>query len=147
MKNSVRSVKLLNLLGDRDRHLGAKLLRLVVSARHQGDAGYPSRKAEIIFDPSRGTGLTAKGAAIEHEDGESFRRGIDSGGKTGGSGSHNDNVINARRIDGPNQTDTARKLVLAGISQHLSAGAEHDRQLPGIDMEAFDQRLRLIIGL
>jgi len=131
----------------RDRHLGAKLLRLVVSARHQGDAGYASRKAEIIFDPSRGTGLTAKGAAIEHEDGESFRRGIDRGGKTGGSGSHYDNVVDALRIDGPNQTDTARKLVLAGIAQHLSAGAEHDWQLSGIDVEAFDQRLRLVIGL
>src|SRR6476646_11768723 len=83
-----------------DRHLGAELLRLVVSARHQGDAGYASRKAEIIFDPSRGTGLTAKGAAIEDEDGESFRRSIHSGGKTGGSGPHNDNVIDALRIDG-----------------------------------------------
>src|ERR1700720_155781 len=95
----------------RDRRLGAKLLRLIVGARHQGDAGNPGRNAEIIFDPSRGTGLTAEGAAIQHEDGESFRRSVDRGGKTGGSGSHNDNVIDARRIDGTNQTDTARKLM------------------------------------
>ena len=121
--------------------------RLVVGARHQCDTGNPRRKAEIIFDPSRGTSLTAKGAAIEHEDGEPFRRGIDRRGKTGGSGSHNGNVVDALRINGPNQTDTARKLMLAGIAQQLPAGAEHDRQLSGIDVEAFNQRLRLIIGL
>src|ERR1700747_558446 len=47
-----------------DRRLGAKFLRLVVGARHQGDAGNSRRKAEIIFDPSRGTGLTAESTTI-----------------------------------------------------------------------------------
>src|SRR4029077_8844047 len=130
----------------RDRRLGAKFLRLVVSARHQGDAGNSRRKAEIIFDPSRGTGLTAESTTIEHEDGESFRRGVDCRGETGRSGPHYGNVVDPVRIDGPNQPDTARKLVLAWIAQHLSPGAEHDRQLSGIDVEAFDQHLRLIIG-
>src|ERR1700730_4588840 len=93
----------------RDRHLGAELLRLIVSARHQGDAGYPSRKAEIIFDPSRGTGLTAKGAAIEHEDGQSFRRGIDCGGKTGGDGSPHSKPIEVRPVGWADPNNTTRQ--------------------------------------
>jgi hypothetical protein len=35
----------------RDCHFGTELLRLIVGARHQGNAGDPSRKAEIIFNP------------------------------------------------------------------------------------------------
>ena len=56
----------------RDCHLGTEFLRLIVGARHQGNAGDPSWKAEIIFNPGRCASLTAKGAAIEHQHGESF---------------------------------------------------------------------------
>src|ERR1700687_1455409 len=83
----------------------------------------PVGKAEIILDPSRGASLTAEGAAIEHEDGESFRRGVDRRGKTGRSGPHYGNVVDPLRIDGPNQADTGRKLGLARIdADHRFAG-------------------------
>ena len=46
-----------------------------------------------------------------------------------------DNVIAAGELD------------LARVAQQLAAGAQHDRQLAGVDVKAFDQRLRLRIGL
>jgi len=56
-------------------------------------------------------------------------------------------LAHSERGHGPNQADTAGKLVLAGIAQDLAAGAQHDRQLTGVDVEALDQRLGLPIGV
>ena len=69
-----------------------------------------------------------------------FGRGIHRRRKAGRPGTDDGNVVDAVRIDRADQPDAARQLILAGIAQQLSAGAEHDRQLPGIDMEALDQR-------
>src|SRR6202042_2332441 len=49
--------------------------------------------------------------------------------------------IDSVRIDRSDQADAARKFVLTGIAQELSAGTEHDRQLSRIDVESFDQSL------
>ena len=116
-------------------------MRLIVGARHQGHAGDAGREAEIIFDARRGAGLAAEAAAIEHDGGQPFGCGIDRGGQPGGPGADHRNVVDALRIDRTDQPDAARQFVLARITQQLPAGAEHDRQLPGIDMEALDQRL------
>ncbi len=131
----------------RDRHFGPEFLRLIVGARHQRDAGDAGRKAEIVFDPGRGAGLAAEGAAIEHEDGKPFRRGIDRRRETRRTGADDGDVVEAVRIDRPHQSDAARQFVFAGIAQQLSARTQHDRQLPGIDMEALDQRLRFGVGV
>ncbi len=58
-----------------------------------------------------------------------------------------DDVVDPIGIDRPDQADAAGELVLAGIAQQLAVRAQHDRQLPGVDVEALDQRLRLRIGL
>ena len=131
----------------RDRHLDPELLCLIVGACHQGEAGDAGGKAQIVLDPGGSTGLAAERAAVEHQDGEPFRSGIDRGRKAGRPGAHDHHVIEPLGIDRAHQPDAARELVLAGIVQQLSARAQHDRQLAGIDMEAFDQRLCLRIGL
>ena len=113
----------------RDRHFGAEFLRLIIGARHQRHAGNSGRKAEIVFNPRRSAGLTTERAAIEHDDGEAFRRSINGGGKAGRSGADDGNVIEAIRIDRPDQADAARQLVFARVAQQLSARTEHDRQL------------------
>jgi hypothetical protein len=131
----------------RDRNLDPEFLRLVVGARHQRHPGDAGRKAEIVFDPGRGAGLPAEGAAVEHQGGESFRAGIDGGGEACGPGAHDRHVIEAVRIDRPQQADATGQLGLARIAQQLSVRTQHDRQLPGVDVKAIDQRPRLRIGL
>ncbi len=127
----------------RDRHFGAEFLRLIVGPRHQGDAGDAGRKAEIVLDPGRRAGLAAERPAIEHKNGEPFRRGIDRGREPGRTGADDGHVVDPVWIDRSDQPDAAGKFVLAGIAQKLPAGAEHDRQLSGVDVEFFDQSLAL----
>src|ERR1700757_2877166 len=69
----------------RDRRVDAELMRLVIGSCHQGQAADAGRKAQIVFDARRGTGLTAKGAAIEREHREPLGSCIDCGGKTCGT--------------------------------------------------------------
>src|SRR5216683_3110262 len=59
----IRTLKPDHLVGD--RHLGAKLLSLIVCARHQRHSGDPRRKAQVVLDPGRGAGLAAECAAVE----------------------------------------------------------------------------------
>jgi hypothetical protein len=106
----------------------------------------PVGKTEIVFDPRRGAGLTAERAAVEHKDGETFRRGINGSRKARRPGADDGGIIDAIGIDRSDQADAARKLVFARIAQQLAARTKHDRQLPGIDMKAFDQRLCFGIG-
>ena len=107
--------RLVDLVGD--RHLGAEFLRLIVGARHQRHAGDSGRKAEIVFDPRRCAGLAAECAAIEDQDGQSFRRRIDGRGEAGRPGADDGDVVDTIRIDRPHQTEAARQFVLAGIAQ------------------------------
>ena len=50
-------------------------------------------------------------------------------------------VIDAVGIDRADEPDATGKLGLTRIAQQLPAGAQHDRQLPGVDVKPFDQRL------
>src|SRR5947209_2906014 len=59
------------------RHLGAELLRLVVRARHERHAGDPGGKAHVVLDPGRRAGLSAEGAAIEHDHRQPFGGRVD----------------------------------------------------------------------
>ena len=51
------------------------------------------------------------------------------------------------RIERLYEADTPRKLRLGWIVQELAVGAKHDRHLPGIYMEALDERFRVCVGL
>lgn len=62
-------------------------------------------------------GLTAKCAAIENQDGQSFRRRVDRRRETGWSSADNGDVVNAIRIHRPHQPKGARQFVLAGITK------------------------------
>ena len=91
--------------------------------------------------------MTAECAAVEHQDGEPFRGGIDRSREAGRPSAYNGHVIKTLRINWPDQTDAAGELGLAGITQQLSARTQNDWQLTGVDVKTFDQRLRLRIGL
>ena len=58
----------------RNGGLDPELMCLAVGARHQGHAGDPGRKAEVVLDPGRGPGLAAERTTVEHQDGKPFRR-------------------------------------------------------------------------
>jgi len=111
----------------RDRHFRAELLRLIVRTRHQGHAADSGRKAQIILDPRRSAGLSAKRAAVEHENGQSFRCRVDRGGKPGRTCADDNYVIEAIWIDRIHQPDAAGEFGLTRIAQQLSSRAEHDR--------------------
>src|SRR5262249_1888503 len=101
----------------------------------------------IVLDARRRTGLTAKGAAIQHEHRESLRSRIDRSGKTRRASADHDHVINLVRVDRSDETDAAGELDIAGVAQQLSIGTENDRQFPGADVKALDQGCCTRIGL
>jgi hypothetical protein len=74
-----RHLKTGHLVGD--RHFESEFLRLAVGARHQSDAANARRKAKVILDSGRSTGLAAERAAVERQSGEPFRTGIYRSGK------------------------------------------------------------------
>src|SRR5215470_6286155 len=47
----------------------------------------------------------------------------------------------------PYHSQAAGELALARIAQQLPIRTQHDRQLAGVDVKTFDQRLRVRIGL
>ena len=61
------------------KHLGAEFLRLHEGACRQRLPGDAGRKAEIVLDARAGAGLSAIGAAVEHDDARALRRRIDRG--------------------------------------------------------------------
>ena len=83
----------------REWPLHPELLGLIVGARHEGHAGDAGRETQVILDPGGGASLAAECATVEHEYGEAFRPCIDRGGEARGPGAHDDNVIEAVRID------------------------------------------------
>ena len=131
----------------RDRHFSPELLRLIIGARHQRHTSDAGRKSQIILDPRGGPGLPSERAAIEDENGQSFRRGVDRGGQSRRPGSHDSHVIEALWIERPYHADTPGKFDLAGVAQQAAVGTEHNRQLTRVDVKALDQRLRFRIGI
>ena len=130
----------------RYHQLGAELLRLIIGARHQRPSRDTGGKAEIIFDARGGARLPAEGAAIQHDDGQSLRRGVNRRRQSRRARTDDRHVVELRRIDRPHQADAARQLVIARIAQQFAVRAKHDRQVMRIDMKALDQRLRTRIG-
>ncbi len=78
---------------ERDRDHSAELLRLTVSSPGQGGARNAGRKAEIVLDARRGSGLAAESALIQHEHRQAFGRGIDRDRKARGPGADHDHVV------------------------------------------------------
>src|ERR1700722_14835372 len=104
----------------RDSHLDAKLLRLVVGPRHQGNAGNSGREAEVVLDAGRSTGLAAERAAIQHQDREAFRACIDGRSETRRPGSDDRHIEGPARVDRAYQPDAARELDVSRIAQELT---------------------------
>src|SRR2546426_3859065 len=98
----------------------------------------PPRSARVpsttLFRSSGGAGLAAERTAIENQRGETFGTCIDRSSKACRSGAHNGHVVDPVGIDRSHETDATCELVLARIAQQLSARAQHDGQLPGIDV-------------
>src|SRR5439155_26305215 len=130
-----------------NRHLDAELLRLIVGARHEGQAADAGRKAEIVLDPPRCARLAAEGAAGEDQHREPLRRRIDGGGKPRRPRANDRDVVDLRGIEGSNEAEATRELHLARIAEELPAGAEDDRQVLAVEVKTFEQRLRVGVGV
>ena len=120
---------------------------LVIGSRHQGQTGDAGRKAQIVLDARRRTGLTARRTPIEREYREPFGSCIHRSGKTRRSSADDDRVLNLVWVDRFDEPDAAGELDIAGIAQQLPIGTENDRQFPSVDVKALDQRLCTRIGL
>ena len=91
-------------------HFGAEFLRLHEGAAGERLAGNASWKSEIVLDAGARTCLSAEGACIERDHSETFRGGIDRGGKSGGSGADDRNVIDSIRVVASDHAEAAREL-------------------------------------
>jgi len=129
------------------RHLDPEFLRLIVCTCHQRNAADSRRKAQIVLDARGSPSLPTECTAVENENRQSFRARVDGTGEARGARTDDDDVIEAVRIDRPQQADAAGELGFGRIAQQLPAGTKHDRQLTGIDMKTLDQCLGLGIGL
>ncbi len=126
----------------RNFHFDAELLRLRVGAGHQRHAGDAGRKAQIVLDAGRRTGLPAKRATVQHQRRQALGPGIHGGREPRRPGADDRHVVDPVRIDRCHKADAAGQRHVAGIAQHLSARAEHDRQFAGLDGKTLDQRSR-----
>ena len=91
--------------------------------------------------------MSSECVAIEDENGQSFRRGVNRCRQSRRTGSHDCHVKEAIWIDRRHQADTTGKFDLAGIAQQPAIGTKDDRQLTRVDVKTLDQRLCLHIGL
>src|SRR5205085_11983961 len=71
MARVVPAFELHRLVGNRE--LDAELLRLAERASHQSHSRDAGREAEVVLDPSGGTGLAAERAAIQSQDRKTLR--------------------------------------------------------------------------
>src|SRR6202035_1193151 len=94
-------------------HFRAKLLRLIIGARHQSHSRNTGRESKIVFNARRSACLPAEGAAIEHYDLQAFRGSVHRGSQSRGARANDRDVIDLLPIYRPQQADTARELVLA----------------------------------
>src|SRR4030095_2167227 len=99
----------------------------------------PGGEAEVVLDPLRRARLAAEGAAVEGEHGEPLRPRVDRGGEPRRTGAGDHDVVELPGLEGAEEPEADRELHLARIPEELPPGTEHDRKLPGIDVEAVDQ--------
>jgi hypothetical protein len=103
-------------------HLGAEFLRLYEGAAGQRLPRDAGRKSEIVLDAGARACLSAEGAGIEHDHGQTFRGGIDSGRKTGESGADDRNVVGSIRGVVAHHAEAAREVRCARILEHGPVG-------------------------
>ena len=114
---------------NRNQHVRAEFLRLGVGAAGERLAGNAARKSQIVFNARAGAGLAAEGPRIEHRDRQSFGRGIDRGGETGGTAADDGHVIKfLMRLVG-DHAHRQRQRRLRRIAQHGAVRTDHQRQI------------------
>src|SRR5262249_39549378 len=128
-----------------NEHLDPEFLCLSEGTAHQRHAGNTGWEAQIILDPRGSASLPTERAAVDRQDRQSFRAGIDRRRKTSRAGSDHDHVVQLVSINRANQADAPCKLAFTWISQQLTAGTEDERKLLRFYVEAFDKRLRAIV--
>ena len=131
---------------ERDGNLGAELLRLVERPPRQRLAGNAGGEAEIVLDARRGAGLPADRALVEHDDRKSFRRAIDRGGKTGGTGAHHGDIVDRARIELRRDAEAHAGFGVARTLEQRAVGTDHQRQFVRLDAEALHRGARFFVG-
>ena len=109
-----------------------------------GDAG---GKAEVVLDPGRGPCLTTGGDCLDRLGVEALRSGVDGGGKTGGSGAHNDYVAQGRRRPFASNPDRSPHLGFSRVAKDLAAAGDDHGRLIGPDPEFVQQGVSVLVLL
>src|SRR4029079_10797509 len=102
------------------------------------DAG---REAEVVLDPSGGTGLAAERAAIQSQDRKTLRSRINGRRHPGRARADHDHVVDLFRIDAVDQADASTQLLLRWVAQQIAVWAEDDWELFAGDLEPRDKGL------
>src|SRR5678815_4417881 len=115
MARIVTAFELHSFVGD--CHFDAELLRLVEGSAHQGHSRNSGRKAEVILDARRSSGLAAERAAVDGQYRQALGRGIDRCRQASRAGADHNSVIESIGVERPDQADAPSELVLAWIAQ------------------------------
>ena len=87
-----------------------------------------------------------KARLIEHDHRQAFRRAINRGGETGGTGADHGNIIEFFRIEFGRDAETGAGFGIARALEQRAVRADHQRQFVLQNAEAFDRRARLLVG-
>ncbi len=100
----------------RGKELGTKPLRLSNSAARKLAAANAGWKSQIVFNAGARSGLSAGSVSVEQERAQTFRRAIDSSGKSGGTGADDREIVDVEGRD-KRLAETLGNIARGGIAQ------------------------------
>ena len=142
----------------RNQDLGSELLRLHERAAGERLAGDAGRKAEVVLDARARARLSAKRPAIEHDDAQAFRGGVDGGGQARRSGTDDNDVIEFFARSDVEHAQTAPEGFFGRVEQHGVVGADDqdlacrgavllEQRRPGIVVLGVDDVMGIAVSL
>ena len=122
----------------------AELLRLQRRSRGQLVTREAGRKAEIVFDPSRGTRLPPERRVLGERRAQAFRRAVHGCRESRGTGADHEQVaLGGVVLECRRQAECAQQPPGAAIPEQVAAGNDDDRQVRGLHVKFAQQRLGL----
>ena len=114
---------------DRDHHVCAEFLRLIVGAPGERLPRNASWESEIVFDPRARSGLPAEMPRIEHCHRQTLGRRIHRSCKSGGTAADNGDVVELVLGRAADHSHRIREFGFRGIAQHGAIRTHHQRQV------------------
>ena len=106
----------------------------------------PSREAEVVLDPARGSGLTTESSALDHERVEPFGGAVDSGGEPGRAGADDEQIDLLTALELPADAERPQYVAPGRMLQRRATRDPHQRRVLAIRWRIVLPRVRQTVG-